>query len=82
MTPRLTIVYEARIVDIADKQARIIYSVSSGTYIRSLAYDLGKALGFGAYLFSLKRVSIGDFKLEDAKDYDKVEIVNLKNQPL
>lgn len=37
-----------------------------GTYIRSLAYDLGEALGTGAYLSSLKRTRIGDFSLEKA----------------
>lgn len=39
---------------------------SKGTYIRSLAYDYGKALDSGAYLTRLVRTSIGDFKLEDA----------------
>ncbi len=39
---------------------------SKGTYIRSLAYDLGKALDSGAYLSSLCRTKIGNFKLEDA----------------
>jgi tRNA pseudouridine55 synthase len=41
-----------------------------GTYIRSLAYDLGKALNCGAYLSSLCRTRIGDFKLEDATPMD------------
>lgn len=40
--------------------------VSSGTYIRTLAHDIGQALGCGAYLEQLKRTEIGDFKLEDA----------------
>lgn len=43
---------------------------SKGTYIRSLAYDFGKALGSGAYLTRLVRTSIGDFKLEDAWDLE------------
>lgn len=38
---------------------------SKGTYIRSLARDLGQALGTGAYLASLKRTRIGSFRLED-----------------
>jgi tRNA pseudouridine55 synthase len=37
-----------------------------GTYIRSLARDLGKALNSGAHLIALKRISIGDFKISDA----------------
>lgn len=41
---------------------------SSGTYIRSLANDLGAELGVGGYLSELRRVSIGDFLVEDACD--------------
>lgn len=39
---------------------------SKGTYIRSLAHDLGKELGNGACLKSLRRTSIGDFRVDDA----------------
>lgn len=39
---------------------------STGTYIRSLAHDFGQALGCGAYLSSLCRTRIGQFKLENA----------------
>ena len=39
---------------------------SKGTYIRSIAYDFGKALNSGAYLDSLCRTRIGEFKIEDA----------------
>ncbi|MGB3466459.1 MAG: tRNA pseudouridine(55) synthase TruB [Cyclobacteriaceae bacterium] len=43
---------------------------SKGTYIRSLAHDLGQQLGCGAYLKSLRRTKIGDFSVEDASDID------------
>ena len=39
---------------------------SKGTYIRSLANDIGKTLGCGAYLFNLIRLGIGDYNLKDA----------------
>ncbi|WP_027003935.1 tRNA pseudouridine(55) synthase TruB [Hugenholtzia roseola] len=39
---------------------------SKGTYIRSLAQDVGQKLGVGAYLSSLRRTQIGDFKVENA----------------
>ena len=39
---------------------------SKGTYIRSLIHDFGKALGSGAYLKTLCRTRIGDFRLEEA----------------
>ncbi len=45
---------------------------SAGTYIRSLAYDLGEALGVGAYLSGLSRVSSGLFQLEDAVALDEL----------
>ena len=41
---------------------------SKGTYIRSLARDLGELLKVGAYMSSLTRTRIGEFKLEDATD--------------
>ncbi|HET6994633.1 MAG TPA: tRNA pseudouridine(55) synthase TruB [Chitinophagaceae bacterium] len=46
---------------------------STGTYIRSLAYDFGEALGCGAYLSSLCRTRIGEFKLEDAMTIEEMK---------
>src|SRR3989338_10380665 len=45
---------------------RIRTTVSAGTYIRSLAHDIGQKLGTGAYLKSLIRTKIGDFALDKA----------------
>jgi len=56
------------------KQLEIKVSCSSGTYIRSLAYDIGRTLGTGAYLEKLVRTKIGKFKLEDT-----VKISELKS---
>ena len=39
---------------------------STGTYIRSLAFDMGRALGCGAYLSALRRTRIGEFSVDDA----------------
>lgn len=41
-------------------------TVSRGTYVRTLAHDLGQALGCGAHLISLRRVATGPFQVEDA----------------
>jgi tRNA pseudouridine55 synthase len=46
---------------------------SKGTYIRSLARDLGKALNSGAYLSDLKRIGSGSFKLSDAISIEDLE---------
>ena len=40
--------------------------VSSGTYIRTLGEDIGKALGVGAYLTALRRIQVGDYQIENA----------------
>lgn len=45
---------------------------SSGTYIRSLAYDIGEALGVGAYLSGLARVASGHFHIDDAITLDAI----------
>lgn len=52
--------------------AQVFFRVvcSTGTYIRSLANDFGASLGVGAYLSSLRRTRIGDFRVEDADTMD------------
>ncbi len=47
-------------------------SCTTGTYIRSLAHDFGKALQCGAYLSSLRRTRIGNFKVEEAVEVDEL----------
>lgn len=44
----------------------LLISCSKGTYIRSIAEDIGKALGVGAHIIELKRTRIGNFRLEDS----------------
>jgi tRNA pseudouridine55 synthase len=46
---------------------KVRFYVGSGTYIRSLAEDFGKRLGYPATLKSLRRTKIGEFKIEDAR---------------
>ncbi len=46
---------------------------STGTYIRSLAYDVGEALGCGAYLSKLCRTRIGEYALEEALTMEEAE---------
>jgi tRNA pseudouridine55 synthase len=51
----------------------IYVRVSKGTYIRSLAYDVGRALGVGAYLESLVRTRHGPFTIEEATTLEGLE---------
>lgn len=48
-------------------------SCSKGTYVRSLAFDYGKALQSGAHLTSLRRTQIGDFTLAEAHSVDQAQ---------
>ncbi len=55
-----------------DRQVRLVsftISVSSGTYIRGIVNSLGEKLGIGACILSLKRTSVGEFLLSDAKNF-------------
>ena len=54
---------------------------SKGTYIRSLAQDLGKAVGSGAYLKALRRTISGNYHVKDAFSLDKFQEVLLSLQP-
>lgn len=53
---------------------------SKGTYIRSLARDMGEILEVGAYMSALTRTRIGDFMLEDAEELPKL-IESIKSRP-
>jgi tRNA pseudouridine55 synthase len=54
-------------------RARFIAEVSAGTYIRSLAHDLGQALGCGAHLTELRRTQAGEFTLSQAVTLEDLE---------
>ena len=60
-------IYCIEILDYSYPTLKIRCHVSSGTYIRTLAEDIGKKLGTGAYLTALRRTKIGDYHIEDAK---------------
>lgn len=51
---------------------------SKGTYIRSLAHDLGQKLGVGAHLSKLERTRIGEYKLEDALTIEDIVAIRKK----
>lgn len=57
--------------DDVEKTARIRVVCGKGTYIRSLARDIGEAVGSGAYLTSLCRTKSGDISIDDCMDFDQ-----------
>jgi len=68
MEPRPVQVREFEITRFEENEIDFRISCSKGTYIRSLARDLGELLGTGAYLKSLCRTRIGNFLLSNAHD--------------
>lgn len=66
LAPRIINVYSLDILEWAPPEAVIDVYCSSGTYVRSLANDLGKKLGTGAHLVGLRRTKSGRFTLRDA----------------
>lgn len=57
---------EFEILDLTADQATFRARVASGTYIRSVAHDMGQKLGCGAHLASLRRTSVAEFAIQDA----------------
>lgn len=62
---RKTTIYEFEITRIALPEIDFRVQCSKGTYIRSLAFDFGKALQSGGYLSVLRRTKIGDYSVEN-----------------
>ncbi len=74
--PRLITIYEINDIKYAYPKISFSVLVSSGTYIRSLATDVGKKLGSGAYLSALRRTSVGDYTVPK-KALDKTTIFDI-----
>ena len=73
MPSRQVTVYENTLVRYSYPIIEIDAKVSSGTYIRTLAQDLGEELGTGAYLSGLVRTEVGEFQLADAIVLDEAD---------
>lgn len=69
-------VYSLDLLDYTYPEIKIRTHVSSGTYIRSLAVDIGEMLGTGAYCTQLRRISISDWDVSDAKQLSELGIVD------
>src|SRR6202162_1513732 len=58
--------FEYQLTEIAGSIARFVIECSSGTYIRSLAHEMGQQLGCGAHLAEITRLAVGEFSLQQA----------------
>ena len=66
-------IYSLELVNYNYPELQIRTHVSSGTYIRSMAVDIGEALGTGAYCRELRRLKVADFDVLDAKQLSDFE---------
>jgi len=55
------------------EQARFLARVASGTYMRSVAHEMGQILGCGAHLAALRRTALGEFAIADAHTLEQLE---------
>ncbi|MGD2124729.1 MAG: tRNA pseudouridine(55) synthase TruB [Desulfobacteraceae bacterium] len=67
-------IHHLEIISFDLPEVTILVACSGGTYIRSLADDMGKALGSGAHLRALKRLSVGSFSVKDALRSGEMEL--------
>lgn len=72
--PRPVKVHDIRVLDIRGPVIDIEVSCSSGTFVRTLAADIGRALNGGAHLRDLRRTAIGRFALDEAITLEQLEI--------
>lgn len=73
LKPVQVTVRSIELVDLKGADARLVVECSAGTYMRSIAHDLGLALGCGAFLQSLRRLASGDFTIEQARSIQELE---------
>lgn len=78
LTAREVTVYKAELLGIEDEEALVwdcSFHVSKGTYIRSIARDLGRSLGTAAHLCGLRRTASGPIGLESCTTIERLEAV-------
>lgn len=73
-------VFEFRLTGIEGSIARFSVECGSGTYIRSLAHDMGKLQGSGAHLSEIVRTAVGEFTLEQAISLEELRGVNIADR--
>ena len=76
MPSRNVTIYSLKLISYEYPYVNIRTHVSSGTYIRTLAQDIGEALGTGAYCRELRRTKIAEYDISDAKTLADLGIVS------
>lgn len=73
LEPRQVTIYKLQVTSYDYPKVTFTVKVSSGTYIRSLARDIGQKLGTGAYLSNLRRTEVGKYQIGSAVEVDKFQ---------
>lgn len=71
--PRTVTIHRLKVHSVDLPEVSFQVTCSAGTYIRSLAVDVGAALGCGGHLLRLRRIQSGDFHVNDAVPFDRVD---------
>ncbi|UCE20182.1 MAG: tRNA pseudouridine(55) synthase TruB [Gemmatimonadota bacterium] len=66
-------IFNLDLIEVHNDDLKILVQCSPGTYIRSLAADIGETLGCGAHITALQRTRVGQFGLEDACTLEEIE---------
>ena len=80
--PREVNIFEMKLVDLRGDQLEVEVHCSKGTYIRTLAHDIGEKLGCGAHVTQLRRLSVGGFNLEQAVTLDTLHAMTTHEERL
>lgn len=75
LSPKNIVIHKIEIINFDKEKMQLTLQIvcGKGTYIRSLARDLGRALNNGAYLVQLRRTKVGDACVENCIDYNQFE---------
>jgi len=71
--PREVTVFQLDLLEFDGEFVELEIQCSKGTYIRTIAHDLGQVLGCGAHVVELRRLGVGDFDIEEAVSLDEIE---------
>ena len=73
-------IYELALLSVEGPEARLRVHCSGGTYIRSIAHDLGQLMGCGAHLAELRRLASGEFSLARARTIPQLEALQAEER--
>lgn len=66
-------IFSLDLLEVMEQEIRVAVHCSAGTYLRSLAHDLGQSLGCGAFIQQLRRVMSGDFSIGQSRTIPELE---------